>query len=300
MTEISRARSEIEARACAPVGDIPPREDGTVTTSNTRRVPAERSTLRSVAVPSEHGGWGLTLEPGLLGLLVAPGAAGVCLAVAAFVAFLARTPLKVVLVDRRRGRWLGRTQIAVVVAVGELAVLSGLIALAFALANGRFWMPALVSGPLVLVQLGFEARSRGRRLIPELAGAVGVCSVAAMIALADGESGRLAAGIWMVLAARAVTSIPHVREMIARLHNRPVRATITLVADGAAITVAAAATLTDRGLVAGALAVAVVVAVQRLTARGPVPRPAVLGMRQMAMGLAVVVATAIGVLASTH
>ena len=300
MTEISRARSEIEARACAPARDIPPREDGTVTTPNTRRAPAKRSTLRSVALPSEHGGWGLTLEPGLLGLLVAPGAAGVCLAVAAFVAFLARTPLKVVLVDRCRGRWLGRTQIAVVVAVGELAVLSGLIALAFALANGRFWMPALVAGPLVLVQLGFEARSRGRRLIPELAGAVGVCSVAAMIALADGESGRLAAGVWMVLAARAVTSIPHVREMIARLHNRPVRATITLVADGAAITVAAAAALTDRGLVAGALAVAIVVAVQRLTARGPLPRPAVLGMRQMAMGLAVVVATAVGVLASTH
>ena len=78
-----------------------------------------------------------------------------------------------------------------VVAVGELAVLSGLIALALALVNGRFWMPALVAGPLVLVQLGFEARSRGRRLIPELAGAVGVCSVAAMSALADGESGRL-------------------------------------------------------------------------------------------------------------
>jgi hypothetical protein len=67
-----------------------------------------------------------------------------------------------------------------------------------------------------------------------------------------------------------------------------------------AITVAAAATLTDRGLVAGTLAVAVVVAVQRLTARGPLPRPAVLGMRQMAMGLAVVVATAVGMLASTH
>ncbi len=110
MTEMSRARPETEARACAPAGDVPPREDGTVTTSSTRRAPGERSTLRSVAVPSEHGGWGLTLEPGLLGLLVAPGAAGVCLAVAAFVAFLARTPLKVVLVDRRRGRWLGRTR----------------------------------------------------------------------------------------------------------------------------------------------------------------------------------------------
>lgn len=28
--------------------------------------------LVSVAPPSEHGGWGLTVEPGLLGILVAP------------------------------------------------------------------------------------------------------------------------------------------------------------------------------------------------------------------------------------
>jgi hypothetical protein len=34
----------------------------------------ERSRLRSVALPSEHGGWGLTLEPAVLGLLVAPSA----------------------------------------------------------------------------------------------------------------------------------------------------------------------------------------------------------------------------------
>jgi hypothetical protein len=251
-------------------------------------------------VPSEHGGWGLTLEPGLLGLLVAPGVAGVCLAVAGFMAFLARTPLKIVQVDRRRGRWLERTRTAAGVAAGELTVLGGLIVVAFALADARFWVPVLVAGPLVLVQLGYEARSRGRRLVPELAGAVSVCSVAAMIVLADGRSGRLAAGIWLVLAARAVTSIPHVREMIARLHSRPVRPMITRVADGVAISGAAAAVLTDRGLVSVALAVAAVVAIQRLSSHRPVPRPAVLGMRQMAMGLAVVVATAAGVLASTR
>ena len=67
-----------------------------------------RAPLRGVALPSEHGGWGLTLEPGLLGLLVAPSVAGACLAVAAVVAFVARTPLKLALVDRRRGRDVGR------------------------------------------------------------------------------------------------------------------------------------------------------------------------------------------------
>lgn len=272
-----------------------------VTAPSTRPAPAaQRSTLRAVAVPSEHGGWGLTLEPGLLGLLVAPGAAGACLAVAGFVAFLVRTPLKIVFVDRRRGRWLERTRTAAGVATGELIVLGGLMVAAFAFTNARFWVPALVAGPLVLVQLGYESRSRGRRLFPELAGAVSVCSVAAMIVLADGRSGRLAAGIWLVLAARAMTSIPHVREMVGRLHRRPTRPMISRVADGVAVSGAAAAALTNHSLAAGALAVAAVVAIQRLTTHRPVPRPVVLGMRQMAMGLTVVVVTAAGVLASTR
>ena len=86
-----------------------------------------RSTLRSVALPKEHGGWGLTLEPGLLGLLIAPGAAGFCLAAAALVAFMARTPVKIVLVDRHRDRWLERTRVAASVAVGELIVLLALV-----------------------------------------------------------------------------------------------------------------------------------------------------------------------------
>ncbi|MCZ7661545.1 MAG: YwiC-like family protein [Thermoleophilia bacterium] len=40
----------------------------------------ERSRLRDVVVPTEHGGWGFTLEPMLLGLLVAPGWASSALA----------------------------------------------------------------------------------------------------------------------------------------------------------------------------------------------------------------------------
>jgi YwiC-like protein len=259
-----------------------------------------RSTLRSVALPKEHGGWGLTLEPGVLALLVAPGAAGVCLAAAALVAFTARTPLKVVLVDRHRGRSLARTRMAARVARGELFVLAVLIVVAVVLANDRFWAPALVAGPLIVVELSFEMRSRGRRLAPELAGAVGVCSVAAMIVLADGGSGRLAAGLWLVLAARVVTSIPHVRGLIARLHGRTHRDASTIVWDCVAITGAGAAVWLDRGLVVGAIAVVAVVVIQRITTRGALPRATVLGIRQMAMGLAVVVATAAGVLASTH
>jgi len=59
-------------------------------------VPSRRSVWRSVVIPSEHGGWGLTLEPALLGLLVAPTLAGLASAGAALLAFVARTPIKIV------------------------------------------------------------------------------------------------------------------------------------------------------------------------------------------------------------
>jgi hypothetical protein len=254
--------------------------------------------LRSVALPAEHGGWGLTLEPGLLGLLVAPSAAGACLAAAAMVAFVARTPLKVALVDRRRGRALPRTALARRVAAVELLVLAGLVTAAVILAEPWFWLPAIVAAPLILVESWFDVRSRSRRLVPELAGAAGVCSVASMIVLADGGSGRLAAGVWAVLVARVVTSIPHVRVQISRLHGRPSSAAGAFAADAGALVVAALAVGLDRSLAAGAVAIVAVVVIQRVTARGPVPRPVVLGMRQMAMGLGVVIVTALGVLAS--
>lgn len=260
--------------------------------------PAARSPWRSVALPAEHGGWGLTLEPGLLGLLVAPSLGGLCIALGAMVGFLARTPLKIVAVDRRRGRVLARTRLAQRVAAGELALLAALAAGAVLWAEPGFWVPGAAALPLLAVEGWFDVRSRGRRLVPELAGAVGVCSVAAMVVLAGGGDGRLAAGVWLVLAARAATSIPHVRAQIARLHARASQARASTAGEVAAVALVATAVALDRSLAAGAGAVLVVMALQRLAGTKPVPRPVVLGMRQMAMGLGVVIVTAIGVLAA--
>lgn len=266
----------------------------TETTSRSGRSEA-RSPLRSVALPAEHGGWGLTLEPGLLGLLLAPSPAGLCVAAGAMVAFLVRTPLKIVAVDRRRGRTLGRTRLATKVAAVELVVLAALAGGALVLAESWFWVPGVVALPLLVIEGWFEVRSRGRRLVPELAGAIGVCSVAAMVVLADGGAAGLAAGAWLVLAARVATSIPHVRSQIARIHHRPSQARAALAGDLAAIGLVALAVLLDRDLWAGGLAVLIVIAIQRAAATRPVPRPVILGLRQMAMGFGVVLVTAAGV-----
>ena len=255
-----------------------------------------RPPWRQVVVPTEHGGWGLTIEPGLLGLLVAPSWAGACLAVATVLAFLLRTPLKLALVDRRRDRRLPRTELADRVVAVEGALLLGLVGGAAVLAEGStWWVPPAIAAPLVAIEFWYDVRSRSRRLVPEVAGAVAVASVAAAITLAGGEPAALAVALWVVLAARVVTSIAHVRFQIARLHDRPADARLTQVADAGACGLAITAVLVEAAVAAGALAVVAVVVLQFVRRRRPLAPIKVIGVLQMLLGLAVVVATAIGV-----
>lgn len=170
-------------------------------------------------MPAEHGGWGLSAEPGLLGLLVAPSWAGLAVALAAVVAFLVRTPLKLAVVDRRRGRVLARTRLAARIAGAELAVLAALAAAAVALAGPGWLVPIVLAVPLVAVELWFDVRSRGRRLVPELAGSVGICSVAAAVAIAGGTDSRLAVALWLVLAARSVATVTFARTQVLRFRR---------------------------------------------------------------------------------
>ncbi|MEM9516949.1 MAG: YwiC-like family protein [Actinomycetota bacterium] len=254
----------------------------------------QRCALRSVALPSEHGGWGLTIEPGLLGILIAPSWAGVCLACAALLAFVIRTPIKLVLVDRRRHRRLARTDLAAKVAAVEGAVLVALIVGSLALADDRwFWIALIPAVPFVAVELWYDVRSRSRRLAPEIAGALAVAFVAPAIVLADGGDPEVALAIWFVLAARIVGSVCHVRTQIARVHDRAVRASTNLIADTVAVGAAVVATLIDRALWPALLCVIGIIAFQAVRRRQslwPVP---VIGVSQMLLGIGLVVVTAL-------
>jgi hypothetical protein len=263
-----------------------------------RSAVTERSVWRAVAIPTEHGGWGLTLEPVLLGLLIAFAWPGLAIGCAAFIAFLVRTPLKLALVDRRRNRNLPRTRLATRIASVELAAL-GLLGVATLWSVGVDWLvPVLIAVPLVAVELWFDIRSRGRRLIPELAGAAGITAVAAAITLAGDEGWWLAIALWMVLTARAVASIPYVRTQIVRTRRgpSPLRSTDLFQLAGAALAFAAVAV--DSRVLVGAVAVALLALAQSLAVRRQnIPAVKVIGIRQMVGGLAVVAATAVGVLA---
>lgn len=257
-----------------------------------------RSDLRAVGLPSEHGGWGLTAEPILLGLLLAPSLAGLLLGLAGVLAFLARTPLKFVLVDASRHRTLRRTVVAGRLVIVETTVLLLLVIGAFLLTSRPFWIPALFAGPLVAIQMWFDMRSRSRRLLPELAGSIGIATLAAVISIAGDATIEVAIGAWAVLAARAVTSIPFVRQQVSTLHGRATSSTPLIGWDLLAVTIAAVATLIDHALLIGSITVAVLIVVQRLSTLRPAARAATIGKRQMILGFALVAATWFGVLAA--
>ena len=256
----------------------------------------ERGRVRAVALPSEHGGWGLTIEPGLLGLLVAPSLAGLCLAVAAVLAFVARTPVKIVLVDAFRRRFLPRTRVALTVSLVEVVVLLVLVAGTGTTATANdWWLPALVAGPLIAIELWYDMRSRSRRLVPELAGSVGVAGVTAMIVLAEGESSAVAVGLWIVLAARAISSITWVRVQVMMMRGRPVEPGESAWADVVAAAAVGGAVMMRGELILGAAAVTALIVIQRLEARGePMPVKKI-GIQQMVFGFGVVLITAVGV-----
>jgi len=254
-----------------------------------------RTLWRRVAIPAEHGGWGLTLEPVLLGLLLNPSRAGAAVGVAAFLAFLVRTPLKLALVDRRRRRSLPRTALATKLAAVELVAIGGLASFALLGAGWGWLVPVVVALPLVAIELWFDVRSRSRRLVPELCGAVGIAAVAAAIVLAGDGDPALATAAWMVLAARAVASIPYVRTQIDRMHDRHGSVRAADAFSGFALMVALVAVAVDRDVLLGTVAIATLVVVQSVALRRDRIAPVkVIGLRQMAAGVAVVTATWIG------
>jgi len=256
----------------------------------------ERPLWRSVAVPSEHGGWGLTSEPVLLGLLIAPSIIGAILGIGAFVAFFARSPLKFVMIDVRRKRWLDRSKLAMKFVIGELVVLAAIASSALWTAGWSWLVPVAIATPLVGVEFWFDARSHSRRLIPELCGSVGISSVAAVIVLASGNSASLAIGAWLILSARAVGAIPFVRVQIGRLRGTSTNTESSEAAQFAAIAIGVVAVAVDRQMTAGLIGLLAIAILQLVWVRRTPLAAKVLGLRQMTIGIALVAVTAVGVL----
>lgn len=256
---------------------------------------AQQVRVRSIALPTEHGGWGFTLEPILLGLLVAPTWAGSGLAVATAAVFLARRPVKLVSTDLVRKRRLPRTRVALSFAVGYSGLALAGMVLAVIASDGPFWWPLMAAIPFAAISLRADAQSRNRALLPELAGGIAMGSAAAAIAMAADWDWAAAFGLWLVLAARSYAAIIFARAQVRRAKDQPHDRSGVLAAQVAAILVV--------GL-AAALAIVPLLSVLAIfllavgafygLARPPVPARTV-GWTQMVFGLLVVALTAIGV-----
>lgn len=254
-----------------------------------------RARIRSIGLPTEHGGWGFTLEPILLGLLVAHSATAWEIAAAALGIFLARRPVKIFSTDLVRGRWLPRSRIALVFSLiyGGFALAGALGA--FVTTQGPFWIPVLVAVPFALFALRADAHSKNRALAPELSGSIAMGATVSAITIGSGWDFAPAFGLWLVLAARDVGSIVFVRGQVRRGKGKPAGKPgiyAVQVASMAVIAVAAAF-----GIVPwmGVAAIGVVGVVALVSLNRPPVEARIIGWTQMGVGLSVVVVTAVGV-----
>jgi YwiC-like protein len=258
--------------------------------------PRPAAAWKTVAFPAEHGGWGFLAEPLVLGLVLAPSPAGACLALAALAGFLARHPLRLWLLDRRKGVRYPRTALAERFFLGYAALAALWLGGAFALASAPFWPALVVAAPVGLLALSFDARGRSREALPELAGAVALGASATAIVLAGAASPGVAWGAWALLSLRAITSVLYVRARI-RL-DRGLAAGPGLVLAGHAAALAAAAALARSAWAPWLASLAFLALLSRaawgLSSRRQCVRPQVLGFQELGFGLLTLALLAVG------
>jgi hypothetical protein len=258
---------------------------------------AERSQVRwrSIALPVEHGGWGFTFEPIILGLLVAGSPSAWEIGVAAVAVFLARRPFKLAATDLVRRRWLPRSTIAAGFAAAYgLIALAGIVG-ATVTAAASFWQPLVLATPLAAIAIYADAHSRSRTVVAEMAGSIAMGATVTMIVLADGWELAPAFGLWLVLAARAVTTVALVRGQIRRVHERPTGERSILAIQVAAVVVMVVAAIAAVVPWMSVVAIAAIGVLAYVSLRRPPVAARTVGWTQIVVGLGVVVLTAIGV-----
>lgn len=180
-----------------------------------------RIRLRTVALPAEHGGWGFLFEPIALGLVVAPSIAGACIAVMSVGIFLARHPLKLVWLDRKRRANRARTRLAALVGLSYGLVAALGLAGAVRFGGVRVLVPYLVVSPLVVAYVVLDYRKHTRTLFAELVGPLVLGVAASSVTLGAGWTAPAAFVLWVVLMVRAVPSILYVRARLRLERGRP-------------------------------------------------------------------------------
>ena len=180
----------------------------------------QTTNVRAVALPAEHGGWALIIEPIALGLLVAPSLGGLLIGAGTLAAFLARHPLKLAVGDRRKNRLLKRTSLADRFALVYVTLAIVFFTIAITSLPRGFLLPFVIAGPLLIIQFLYDARGQSRELTAELAGAMAVGSISTAIALAGGWSLPIAFALWIIVACRHLPTILYLRVLLGRRRQK--------------------------------------------------------------------------------
>ena len=252
--------------------------------------------IRSVALPSEHGGWAFLFNPILLGLWVAPTWPGTCLALAALGVFLVHQPFKVAVKDHLKGtrpvRTLWAERFAVAYGVWAIAAF-GLVLLTV---ERDFLIPLLLGLPFALVQLFYDARNQSRALLAECAGAVALATLAPALVSLGGWPFDRAWPLWVIMVGLAVPSILYVRARLRLEYGKPISHTSVWLAHGLAVLVSFALALGQ--LVPWSVVVGMVILFGRAWyGLSPYRKPArapMVGVQEIVFGLIIVALAVLG------
>ncbi|MDQ7027718.1 MAG: YwiC-like family protein [Anaerolineae bacterium] len=255
-----------------------------------------RVNLRSIALPTEHGGWGFLIEPILLALLIAPSWQGLILAVAVVSLFLLHQPLKIAIKDNLKRRRVPRTQWAERFALlyGGLGISLILILTTF---NGAsFLLPMMVGSIFALVQVFYDGRNKSRNLIPELSGAIALAATASSMALLANWTLIPALILWLILSTRALTAIIYVRVRLRMAYGKPHNKHFALGLHIMALVIFTIFVFYDLMPVVTVLAMLILVirAFKGILAPAPQVTPKIIGFTELAFGMIYVLVVSFG------
>jgi len=251
---------------------------------------AATPSLRPLALPAEHGGWGFLFEPLVLAMLAAPSWCGALLCLAAIGGFLTRQPLKLAMQDLLRKRRYPRTKFCAMFAASYAGAAAVAVIAAIAFGGWRIAIPYAVVAPLAIVNIVYDARNKSRALLPEITGPIAMASSAAAIAIAGGKTLPVAFALMALVALRGLPAVIWVRTLLARAHGQSRSGFVATIAHVIALVLGA---LLWRAHVAPFIAVIMLAALLARAAYAlarPVPPARTIGWREIAWGTAYVVA----------
>ena len=255
-----------------------------------------RKTIRSIALPAEHGGWSFWLEPVLLAMFVASSSTGFALVILSLASFLIRQPLKIALIDLRKKKVYVRTRLAIgfVALYGLISLLALLVVVS---GSGLdILLPLIPAYGIALAQVWiFDVRGNSRHWLPEVIGAVVMSAFAVSIALAGGWSLIASLSLAGIVIARAIPTIFYVRARLRQIKLGSVDPQVTILLHILALV--AVIILVWSSLIPKLTIVAMVVLLGRAIVylwQGAVLPAKYVGIQEIVFGLIVVGLSAIG------